>query len=75
MTDMDRFIEAADAAIRQAEHQCDNIAFVLNHATMPDHWYHKMTDELATARVALTEYRAAREAITKGTPPAFATSA
>jgi hypothetical protein len=32
-------------------------------------------DMLQQRRAALTEYRAAREAITRGTPPAFATSA
>lgn len=62
MTDMDRLIEAADALADEA----DRIAAIVN----DDHGHRPV---ILSNRIAT--YRAAREAITKGTPPAFATSA
>ena len=63
MTDMDRFIEAADA-----------LAQTINDVTGRT-WASVVTmEEACKVDTALTEYRAAREAITRGTPPAFATS-
>lgn len=65
MTDMDRFIAAADALAELAEAgECP---------WRPDcrqynEWHQDRREAAAT-------YRAAREAITRGTPPAFATSA
>lgn len=40
-----------DALVRQTE----NMAFVLNHMSMPDHWYERFTRELAEDREALPE--------------------
>ena len=48
--------QAADeiARLREAlERQCDNMAFTLNKATLPDQWYCKFADELARDREAL----------------------
>jgi hypothetical protein len=64
MTDMDRFIEAADALKAAANQSRLALSGLVSARSAED-----MLD------VALTEYRAAREAITRGTPPAFATSA
>ena len=56
---MDYAAEAADlkeenARLREAlRRQADNMAFVLNHATLPDLWYEKFCDELAIDRAAL----------------------
>lgn len=33
--------------------QADNMAFVLNHASLPDQWYEKFLNELALDRTAL----------------------
>lgn len=42
------------ARLREAlERQCDNMAFTLNKATLPDQWYCKFADELARDREAL----------------------
>lgn len=48
--------QAADeiARLRGAlERQCDNMAFVLNKATLPDQWYSKFCNELEQDRAAL----------------------
>lgn len=48
--------EAADeiARLREAlERQCDNMAFTLNKATLPDQWYSKFSNELEQDRAAL----------------------
>lgn len=34
--------------------QCDNMAFIVNHVTMPEKWRDKWERELAEDRVALT---------------------
>jgi len=42
------------ARLREAlGRQCDNMAFVLNKATLPDQWYCKFSNELQEARKAL----------------------
>jgi hypothetical protein len=58
---MDRFIAAADALADKADRVagCETVT----------------EKEWGDYIAAITEYRAAREAITRGTPPAFATSA
>ena len=43
-------IEQLDAALRR---QGDNMAFILNHATLTDFWYAKLTRELEMDRSAL----------------------
>ena len=35
------------------ERQCDNMAFVLSHAPMPDQWYDKFSEELVQDRGAI----------------------
>lgn len=48
--------QAADeiARLREAlERQCDNMAFTLNKATLPDQWYSKFSNELEQDRAAL----------------------
>ena len=60
MTDMDRFIEAADALAGLGEAH----AFYME--LMDDG---SDTESIARLSAALTEYRAARKAITKSTPP------
>lgn len=57
--DIDALVAAADAL-------ADLVAEVLADDRL---------DNFAAQEDALTEYRAAREAVRKGTPPAFATSA
>lgn len=37
------------------ERQCDNIAFVINHVTLPDSWHEKFQCELEIARAALDQ--------------------
>jgi hypothetical protein len=76
MTDLERFIAAADAlaeAVKPFAGRLDRLE------TMTAAKYAVGTDidviYLRNARAALTDYRAAREAITPQTPPAFATSA
>lgn len=44
--------------LREAlDRQCDNMAFVLNKATLPDQWYCKFSNELQEARQALEASR------------------
>lgn len=43
-------LRAAEGALRR---QADNMAFVLNHAPLPEGWYDKFTRELAEDRSAL----------------------
>ncbi|MGR3524883.1 MAG: hypothetical protein ACU0CT_02650 [Paracoccaceae bacterium] len=93
MTDMDRFIEAADAmdeavkamnTARIAREIYNQLPPGRNRIGQPkckksrarDIWLKALrrAEEKASA-IDTTAYRAAREAITKGTPPAFATSA
>lgn len=62
MTDMERLIAAADA-LADAVDNPDQSEGGLYH-----YRWHRIDD-------ALDRYHAAREAITKGTPPAFATNA
>jgi hypothetical protein len=56
---MDYAAEAADLKEKNARlqealsRQADNMAFVLNHATLPDLWYENICDELAIVRAAL----------------------
>lgn len=45
-------IEALETALSR---QCDNMAFVLNKATLPDQWYCKFTNELNDDRTMLAE--------------------
>ena len=63
MTDMDRFIEAADALADRAKPVFDSEYYNTRHleGALPDY---------EANREALDRYRAAREAITRGTPPA-----
>ena len=84
MTDMERFIAAADALAEiSAEHSKQtNTAFgagMEEREGGSGRRQGKLMDQYcgwnAAMKAALTEYRAAREAITRGTPPAFATSA
>lgn len=75
MTDMDALMAAADAladAAAELEKQAKRAGSL--GAVTGSHWTHL---GLAQMKVAsrLTAYRAAREAVTRGTPPAFATSA
>ena len=47
-------VVAENARLREAlARQSDNMAFVLNNASLPDQWYAKFTDELAIDRAAL----------------------
>ena len=45
-------IEALETALSR---QCDNMAFALNKATLPDQWYCKFSNELEDDRTMLTE--------------------
>ena len=75
MTDMDRFIEAADAlayAAAEMEKQAKRTGAL--GAVTGSHWLHHGMAHMKLS-LRLKEYRAAREAITRGTPPAYATSA
>lgn len=49
--DILRRLRAAEGALRR---QADNMAFVLNHASLPEGWYDKFTRELAEDRAALS---------------------
>ncbi len=42
---------------KELERQCDTIAFVINHVTLPDSWYEKFQCELENARAALEDKR------------------
>lgn len=83
MSDMDRFIEAA-AALAEAGDDMIRASNTMMLILAGDLSVTKWSLEVAVRRAldarnawdnANREYRAAREAITKGTPPAFATSA
>lgn len=50
LTDLTRERDEARAALNR---QADNMAFVLNHATLPDQYYSKFSHELAEDRSAL----------------------
>lgn len=45
-------VEALRAALNR---QCDNMAFVLNKATLPDQWYSKFSNELEQDRALLNK--------------------
>ena len=109
MTDMDRFIEAADALaeaitdwqrensfrlgqVQGFAYGVDRLHFVVRdcwlktdqiiwsvkstaEASETDHAEMIRQIEIYRMQLALSAVRAAREAITRGTPPAFATSA
>lgn len=47
MGDMEALVEALNR-------QGDNMAFIINHATLPDQWMDKFSRELAEDRAALT---------------------
>ena len=64
MTDMDRFIEAADA-----------LAEAMDMPAQSDGKMGRYHYEWERIDVLMDRYRAAREAITRSTPPAHATSA
>lgn len=49
-------LSAENERLRSAlSRQCDNIAFILNHMSIPDNWYEKFTHELKEDRQALGE--------------------
>jgi len=41
--------------VKALERQTDNVAFILNHVALPDHWYDKFKSELEEDRAALTK--------------------
>ena len=56
-----RQTERIEELERTLDRQCDNMAFILNHHTLPDQWYYKFTKELGEdrrARSALGEPQA-----------------
>jgi hypothetical protein len=48
--DLEQRVAKLEAALSR---QADNMAFVLNHAGLPDQWYEKFLSELALDRTTL----------------------
>jgi hypothetical protein len=48
--DLEQRVAKLEAALSR---QADNMAFVLNNASLPDQWYEKFLNELALDRVAI----------------------
>ena len=57
--------------IAAATRQADNVAFILNHVTLPDEWYEKLTRELAEDRAVLSaaQLPPSRVAVPEGQTP------
>lgn len=51
---IDALVKERDALREALSRQADNMAFVLNHATLTDFWYNKLSRELHKDRAALT---------------------
>jgi hypothetical protein len=59
-----RLIAAAPDLLEAIKRQADNMAFVLNHMTMPDHYYERFMEELELVRDAISKAEPARQSAT-----------
>ncbi|CCM77088.1 hypothetical protein [Rhizobium mesoamericanum] len=59
-----RLIAAAPDLLEALKRQADNMAFVLNHMTMPDSHYERFMEELELVRAAISKAEPARQSAT-----------
>lgn len=58
-----QLIMSALELMDELERQCDNMAFVVNHATLPNQWLEKLSKELEEAREILSKAKGERNGL------------